>query len=303
MPRAIVWYGHITTRPRAVALGFAVGGLGLAWLLVFLILPATALVPLAFSSTDNTGQVVWQPTLQNAWRVLGYTQTYEWTGDYVRILGRSLVVAGVTSAISIALAYPLSFWIASKPRRTRYLWLSLVVVPLCTNVVVRTYAWRLILHPAMPPAQLAAWLGLIDEHAGLYPSTFAVYLGMVTVLLPFAVLPLYTNVEKLDWSIVEAARDLGAGKARTFLHAVVPQTLPGLTVAVLLTFVPAMGMFVVPDLLGGGKFALVGNVIEQQFKQSRNWPLGAALSLTLMAMTLAVAMAAWRASRRVEARA
>lgn len=302
MTHLIVWYGHVTTRPRAVAKGVLLALPGMAWLLLLLLLPALALVPLAFLSTNRYGQVEWDWTLDNAWRVLGYTQTFGWTGDYLKVLGRSLLVAAVTTALCLALAYPLSFWIAGKPRRSRYLWLALIVVPICTNVVIRTYAWRLILEGNMPLAMAAQKLGLLDPHRGLYPSAFAVYVGMATTFLPFAVLPVYTNVERLDWSIVEACKDLYASKVRIFVHAILPQTLPGLAVAVLLTFVPAMGMFVVPDLLGGGKFDLVGNVIERQFKSSRNWPLGAALSLTLMSLTLAGVMMAWRFGRKAEAK-
>ncbi|MBI1783626.1 ABC transporter permease, partial [Candidatus Sumerlaeota bacterium] len=157
----------------------------------------------------------------------------------------------------------------------------------CTNMVIRTYAWQLILSNQLWPARLAAHLGWIPEGTSLYPSAFAVYLGMIANSLPFAVLPLYTSVERMDWSLAEAARDLYAGRRRVFLHAILPQTLPGLTTAIILTFIPALGIFVIPDLLGGSKYMLVGNLIQQQFGSSRDWPFGAAVSLGLMALTLA----------------
>ena len=133
---------------------------------------------------------------------------------------------------------------------------------------------------------MAAWLKIVPPDTPLYPSSFAVYLGMVSMFLPFVALPLYASVERLDWSLVEAAQDLYASRVRTFFQAIVPQTLPGLSVGVILTFVPAMGMFVVPDLLGGAKFMLVGNLIQQQFGSSRDWPFGAAISMGLMVLTM-----------------
>jgi spermidine/putrescine transport system permease protein len=184
------------------------------------------------------------------------------------------------------LSYPLCFFICSRPERTRYLWLMLVVIPFWTNMVIRTYAWFLILAPEFPPARIANFLGLLPANTPLYPNAFAVYLGMVTIFLPFVALPLYSSVERLDWSLVEAAQDLYASKIRIFMQAILPQTVPGLSVGIILTFVPAMGMFVVPDLLGGAKYMLVGNLIEQQFGASRDWPFGAAVSMGLMALTM-----------------
>jgi hypothetical protein len=127
---------------------------------------------------------------------------------------------------------------------------------------------------------------LIGPSEALYPSTLAVYIGMVSNSLPFAVLPLYTNVEKLDWALVEASRDLYAGSVRVFFHAIFPQTLPGLVTAVILTFIPAMGAFVIPDLLGGGKTWMLGNLIQHQFGVSRDFPFGAAVSLVLTFLTM-----------------
>jgi spermidine/putrescine transport system permease protein len=138
----------------------------------------------------------------------------------------------------------------------------------------------------MPLARIAQALGLVTPDRALYPSTFALYLGMVTNSLPFAVLPLYTNVEKLDWALVEASRDLYSSPPRVFAHAILPQTLPGLVAAVILTFIPDMGAFVIPDLLGGGKTWMLGNLIQHQFGVSRDFPFGAAISLVLTLLTL-----------------
>ena len=166
------------------------------------------------------------------------------------------------------------------------MWLMLLIIPFWTNMVIRTYAWFLVLAPESPLTKLASLLGIVPPHMALYPSAFAVYIGMVTIFLPFVAMPLYSSVERLDWALVEAAQDLYASKVRVFFQAILPQTLPGLSVGIILTFVPAMGMFVVPDLLGGAKYMLVGNLIEQQFGASRDWPFGAAVSMALMVLTM-----------------
>lgn len=258
---------------------------GLLWLLAFLVVPLAMLIGLAFLSRGVYGEVVWTPTLENFRRLAGFG-SFGWSADYLRILGRSLAVAAVTSVSAVALAYPVAFFIAARPPRQRYLWLSLVMIPLCTNLVIRTYAWMLLLAPGLPPAELARALGLIGEQAGLYPGLFATLLGLVSAALPFAVLPIYTNVERLDPTLLEAARDLYAHRLRLFVRIVLPLTAPGLAVALLLTFVPAMGMFVVSDLLGGARHWLIGNLIQQQFGASRDWPFGAALGLALALLTL-----------------
>ncbi len=283
--RLQIWYGELTTRRRLMLRGLGFVGPGMAWLVLLLILPLPVLVALGFAGRDPYGGVVWRFSLDNYRRLAGFG-VMTWSADYLWILGRSVWVAFATTVLSLLLAYPLAFFVATRRPRIRYLCLGLVVVPFCTNLVIRTYAWMLILSNQMPPARLAQALGLIDEGGGLYPSPAAVYVGMVSAFLPFAVLPLYVSVERLDWSIVEAARDLYASPRRTFFHAILPQTLPGLTVATVLTFIPAMGVFVVPDLLGGAKYMLVGNLIQQQFGTSRDWPFGASVSFGLMVLTL-----------------
>ncbi len=284
-PGLLLWHGYLTTRRRLRLEGAALVAGGVAWLILLLALPGAFLVVLAFLSRGPYGQVEWDFTLRNLARLAGFG-TFGWSADLLRILLRSVWVALATTAATIALAYPLAFFIAGRPPRRRAVWLTLVMVPFCTNLVIRTYAWMLILSPGLPPARLAQGLGLVPPHAALYPGALATLLGMVSAALPFAVLPLYASVERLDPALVEAARDLYAAPGRVFLRVVLPQTAPGLAVAVLLTFVPAMGMFVVPDLLGGAKYWLIGNVIAQQFGASRDWPFGAAVALALILLTL-----------------
>jgi spermidine/putrescine transport system permease protein len=281
----ITWYGELTSRKHLLKRGVLLLMPGMLWLMLFLVLPGLVLVVVSLVTRGAYGQLEWVFTLDNYKRLAGFS-LFGWTADYLMILWRSVVVALVTTLISVILAYPLCFFIAGRPRRTRYVWLTLVIIPFWTNMVIRTYAWFLILSPQLPFARLAAVFGIIPDGAPLYPNAFAVYLGMVSMFLPFVALPLYASVERLDWQLVEAAQDLYASRIRVFRQAILPQTVPGLSAGIILTFIPAMGMFVVPDLLGGAKYMLVGNLIQQQFGPSRDWPFGAAISMGLMILTL-----------------
>lgn len=283
--RAITWYGGIYESWNLRLKGLAYLSPGLGWLLVFLTIPILGLVALSFAMKGDFGDIRWVFTLENYKRLLGYN-SFGWSPDYLIILGRSLWVAFLTTLFCVLLAYPLTFHIATRPPKTRVWWLLLVIVPFWTNVVVRTYAWLLILSPQLPPAQIAAWLGLVAPGSPLYPSALAVTVGMVATFLPFMALPLYASVERLNWELLEAARDLYASRWQVFTQAILPQTMPGLTVGIIVTFIPSMAMFVVTDILGVGKQMLIGNLIQQQFGHARDWPFGAALCLALMFLTM-----------------
>src|SRR3989339_11440 len=285
MNKLIIWYGELITNRKLLKRGLFFLVPGMLWLILFLVLPGLILVLVSFAGRGDYGNLVWEFSVENYTRLMGYG-LFGWTLDYVYILLRSVWVALVTTGLSVVLSYPLCFYIAKKPLRTRYLWLTVVIIPFWTNMVIRAYAWFLILAPELPFAKLAAFLKLIPPGAPLYPSALAVYLGMISMFLPFVALPLFSSVERLDWTLVEAAQDLYASNFRIFMHAILPQTLPGLSVGIILTIVPAMGMFVVPDLLGGAKYMLVGNLIQQQFGASRDYAFGAAISMALMILTL-----------------
>ena len=285
MTKLVVWYGQLTTLSRLRVRGVAVLAGAVLWVTAFLVVPSVVMAALAFAGRTAYGEISWQFTLENFRRLLGFG-ILGWSPDYVLILARSVWMALLTTVLVLALSYPLAFYVATRTARMRYVLLALVVIPSCTNLVIRTYAWMLILGHQMPFARLAQAVGLIPGDSALYPGVLAIYVGMVNSFLPLAVLPLYASAERVDWSLVEAAQDLYGSKVRVFLHGVVPQTLPGLTAAVILTFIPAMGAFVVPDLLGGAKYMLVGNLIQQQFGTSRDLPFGAAVSLALLVVTL-----------------
>lgn len=281
----LTWYGGIH-RPRELRLkGAALLSPGLIWLLIFLAIPSSGLILLSLAQRGDFGDIRWVWSLDNYKRLLGYG-LFGWTPDHLVILGRSLLVGFVTTVLCVILAYPLTFYIATRPPKLRTWLLLLLMIPFWTNVVVRAYAWLLILSPQLPPAKIAAFFGLIPEGAPLFPGALATYLGMVSTFLPFMALPLYASVERLNWELLEAARDLYAGRIAVFTEAILPQTKPGLTVGVIVTFIPAMAMFVVTDLLGGSRYMLIGNLIQNQFGQSRDWPFGAALCLALMVLTM-----------------
>ena len=226
----ITWYGEMTTRRQLLKRGWTLLVPGMLWLMLFLVLPGLVLVVVSVVTRGAYGQLEWVFTLENYKRLAGFS-LFGWTPDYLMILWRSVVVAFVTTLVSVLLSYPLCFFIAARPERSRYMWLTLVIIPFWTNMVIRAYAWFLILSPEMPFARLAAVLGFIPEGAPLYPNAFAVYLGMVSMFLPFVTLPLYASVERLDWTLVEARYE-----SETFLEGMIL----ALALGVIGTLLPAI---------------------------------------------------------------
>ena len=278
--------GALTTAARARRRGWFVGGAAVLWLLVFLVLPALLIAALAFATRGPSGEVVWEFGWHNLRRLAGWG-VFGWSPSYLLTGTRTVLLAALSTAVALLLAFPLCFAIAAQPRRRRLALLALVAIPFCTNVVVRTLGWMVLFSGKLLPAKAAAALGLIATDAALYPSPLAVQIGLLSITLPMAVLPLYPSVERIDRALIEAARDLYGGRWAVFRHAILPQVAPGLVTAFILTFIPALGTFVVSDLLGGAKYALVGNLIQQQFGPSRDWPFGAMLSLALVLASLA----------------
>jgi spermidine/putrescine transport system permease protein len=260
----------------------------------FLLLPLMAVGVISFLRRTPLGEVSGPPTLENYERLLGFG-LLGFDPLYPLIILRSLLLAAGTTAVCTAAAFPIAFFIAALPARFKNVALTLVIVPFWTNLLIRTYAWQILFAAESPLARGAAALGAIPAGSALYPGTFAVYVGMLCAFLPFLVLPLYTAVEKLDWSIAEAAMDLGADGRRVFRHAILPQVAPGLAAGIILVFIPATGTFVIPDLLGGAKTVLIGNAIQQQFGPSRDWPFGSAAAFVGMAVVM---LGLWLYARR-----
>ena len=261
----------------------------LLWMTVLFLIPVALIVGISFFTSGQYGELERSFTFDSYQRFFGFG-TFGWEPLHPLILARSLLLAFVTMLFCLLLGLPLAFYISRLGARWKTCALILVVIPLWTNLLIRTYAWQLLLAPESLLAQAAVLLHLVPAGEPLYPGTFAVFIGLVCDYLPFLVLPLYASVEKIDWTLTEAARDLGASGWKVFRHAVLPQILPGLAAGVVLVFVPATGQFVIPDLLGGSKTVLIGNVIQQQFGASRDWPFGSALATVSM---LVVLLALW----------
>ena len=259
----------------------------LLWLLVFFVLPIAIIAGISFFTNGTYGELERPLTTESYKRFAGFG-TFGWEPLYPIIIVRSLALAALTMLLCLVLGLPLAFWISSLPARWKTFALTLVVIPLWTNLLIRTYAWQLLLAPNSLLSNIATTLGLADVTAPLYPGPFAVCIGLVCDYLPCLVLPLYASVEKIDWTLAEAARDLGASGWNVFRHAILPQIVPGMAAGIILVFVPATGQFVIPDLLGGGKTVLLGNVMQQQFGSSRDWPFGSAVATIAMLIVLLV---------------
>lgn len=294
-PRAIeVHYGEPLTRQGHWVRAALTSGPGLLWQLVFLLVPLAAVGVISFFSRGAYGEIERPLTWENYRRLFGFGWLgFDWL--YPGIFMRSLALGAGTTCLCALAGLPLAFFIARLPARFKLLGLTLVVVPFWTNLLIRTYAWQILLAPEGWLARLVHGLGFGTAGEPLYPSVGAVALGMVCDFLPFMVLPLYASVDKLDWSLAEAAMDLGANRWQVFRHALLPQIKPGLVAGLVLVFLPATGQFVIPDLLGGAKTVMLGNAIQQQFGQSRDWPFGAAIA---MAALLVVMAGLWWFDRR-----
>lgn len=263
---------------------FTVGPAAL-WLFALLLVPLLGIGVISFLTRGDYGEVSLPFTLENYKRLLGYG-ILGFDSLYPLILLRSLLLGAGTALACMLAGLPLAFFIARLPARFKTAALTLVIIPFWTNLLIRTYAWQILLAPESWLTRLVHFIGIGTPGDALYPSTFAVSIGMICDYLPFLVLPLYASVEKLDWSLAEAAMDLGANRFQVFRHALLPQITPGLFAGMILVFLPATGQFVIPDLLGGAKTVMLGNAIQQQFGQSRDWPFGSAIAFVALGLVM-----------------
>ncbi len=259
------------------------------WIVLFFVVPLSVIWAYSFGRTLGLTEVVVTGTLANYQRVFDPV--------YLLIFGKSLVFAGFTTAICLVIGFPYALAMTFASNRGKVLLLLGIMLPFWTNLLVRTYALMAILRTE----------GWINEFAGLFGlgpfemlhTNFAVIVGLVYVHLPFIVLPLYSTLDRLDRSLLEASLDLGAGHLRTIFQVVVPIAWPGIASAVMLCFIPALGSYLTPDLLGGPDSQMIASVIERQFKRANDWPFGAALSFMLMYLTLAALLVrAWQDRRK-----
>jgi spermidine/putrescine transport system permease protein len=209
---------------------------------------------------------------------------------YLRILLRSFVMAAVATLLCLLLGYPLALFISRAGKR-KSLFLHLVMIPFWTSFLVRTYAWMFLLRDTGLVNSVLMGLGFADEPLPLLYNSGAVLVGLVYGYLPFMVLPLFATLERIDHSLLEAAADLGARPFESLLRVVVPLSAPGIRAGAVLVFIPCLGAYLTPDLLGGSKTIMIGNLIQNQFTSARNWPFGSAVSLALMALVMLLLLA------------
>ncbi len=250
------------------------------WFVFLLIIP-TALI-IGYSLGHRS---VFEP-IRFTWSSLVWSNYHTAVNpQFLPILTRSIVYALASTLLCVLLGFPLAYWIARFSGRLRNLYLVLVIIPFLTSYLIRTYGWLVILQRNGVLNALLGHLGLGNQH--LFLNThFAVILGLTYGFLPFMILPLYASIERMDKSLVEASYDLGHGKASTLFRVTIPTVMPGLVAGVLLVFIPAVGDFVTPELLGGVKTQMIGTTIYDQFGSGNNWPLGSAMSILLMVFIL-----------------
>jgi spermidine/putrescine transport system permease protein len=246
-----------------------------AWYVLFFVIPLGIMAVYSFQLTVGYGDIAYEWTTENF--------VYLWDPLYGKIFWRTFQLALVTTLATLLLGFPLAYYIARYARH-RTLLLLLVIVPFWTSFLIRTYSWLVILDPDFV---LWRWLG-VGQFEILYTPT-AIYIGVVYNYLPLMVLPLYAALERMDWSLVEAAQDLGDNAFRAFRRVTLPLVLPGVVAGSLLVFIPVTGEYLVPAILGGDKTAYAGNLIAQQFLEARDWPFGAAIAMVVIGgLTLAL---------------
>ena len=249
-----------------------------AVMVLLIAVPLIYVAVMSFCSIDEFYNVKFDFTLDNYIRLANV--------NYLKIYVQSLVIALVTTILCILIGYPFAYMIArTKSRKKRILYM-LVIIPFWTNSLIRIYGWRSFLGSSGWLNTVLVKTGIVAEPIDLLYRQGTTILGMVYCLIPFMILPLYTAIEKLDGSLLEASADLGARPASTFFEVILPLTSGGIFSGSLMVFIPCLGYFFVSDILGGGNSDVIGNLIERQFQSGNNWPLGAALSIILIAVTL-----------------
>jgi spermidine/putrescine transport system permease protein len=263
--------------PKARGAYLAVPAFG--WFLWFLMVPLAIVVLYSVFQRGTYGGVVYTPTLQN------FARTFD--PLYMQIVWNSLVIATLTTFFSLLLGYPMAYVMATARPWTRGLLVFLLVIPFMTNFVVRAYALKVVFSQEGPINFVLMSLGWISEPLAMTNSSASVLMGMVVNYLPFMVLPLFVVLERFDFSLLEAARDLGANSFAVVTKVLLPLSKPGIVTGSVLVFMPALGEFVIPDLFGGSKTMLIGNLITEQFLKARDWPFGSALSVVLLVVVIA----------------
>lgn len=270
---------YLLSAPALLVLAFAASG------------PLLIVLVYSFLSTGEYGGVVWRFSTDGWFNVVYFRDIFDGTigfaDAHMTILWRSVRLSFLTTLITLLIGFPTAYFIATRPRTTRSFWLFLVTVPFWTNLLIRTFAiLEVIRNEGLINIALQT-LGIIDQPIQMLYSDFAIMVGMTYVYLPLMVLPLYASLERLNFSLLEAAYDLYATRFKVLRRVIIPLVKPGIIAGSILVFIPSLGAYVTPRVLGGGKKMMLGNLIELQFGAGRNWPLGAALSVTLLCLVMA----------------
>ncbi len=255
---------------------------------LFFLGPMLILLFFSFLEPGIYGWVEWNFYHHNYGRILGWAdgEYEEFDIVYTIIFFRSVRLALITVFFSLLICYPAALWISNLSIKLRNFFIFLITLPFFASLVVRLFAWMIILKPSGILNQFLIKLNIINEPLQMLFTEGAVIVGMVYILIPFMFLPLYASIEKIDPKLTEASKDLGANKFITFYKITLPLSLPGIIGGSILVFIPSLGNFIVPDLLGGAKVVMIGNLIEQAFVNGRNWPFGSALSMILMTIVV-----------------
>ncbi|EYR77521.1 ABC transporter permease [Shinella sp. 838] len=284
---------------RRAQLGLLLGPVSL-FLAVFFLGPLAIMIVTSFLAPGLYGGVEWTWYPHNYGRILGFADPMfeDFDPVYIAIFLRSLKIAALTVVATLLVCYPAAFCISRLSERWKNFCLFLITLPFFTSLIVRLFIWVLILRQTGLVNSVLLSTGVVARPLELIYTDGAIVLGMVYVFIPFMFMPVYASVEKLDWTLVRASLDLGAGPIRTFLRVILPLTAPGIAGGAVIVFIPALGNFVVPAILGGAKVMMLGNLIEQQFLAARNWPFGSALAMMVMCVMLVLLFAYVIASGR-----
>lgn len=266
-----------------------------AWLVLFVFLPNIMIIGTSFLTRSDTSLVDLVFTWDNYIRLSDPM--------YAEVMLHSLNMALIATFFCLVIGYPFAFILARQPKRIQPLMLFLLIVPFWTNSLIRIYGLKVFLSTKGYLNDFLLWVGVIDKPLKIMYTPEAVILGLIYILLPFMVMPLYSSIEKLDKAYIEAAKDLGANKFQRFVKIIIPLTMPGIIAGCLLVLLPAMGLFYVADLMGGAKNLLIGNVIKSQFLNIRDWPFGAATSIFLTVMMGLLLYVYYRAAKLLNKKA
>ena len=256
--------------------------------------PLLIMLVFSFLTAGDYGGIKWQFSTEAWFQVAFYKDIFDETvtiaDAHLSIFWRSVKLSFLTTLVAFFLGFPTAYFIATRPVETRNIWLFLVTIPCWTNLLIRTFAILEIIRNQGLVNTVLIGLGVIDQPLDMLFTDIAILLGMTYVYIPLMILPIYASMERLDFRLVEAAYDLYASRWRVLVRVILPLVKPGVIAGSILVFIPSLGAYVTPRVLGGGKHLMIGNLIELQFGQGRNWPLGAALSLTLLVIVMVALM-------------